>query len=57
MIVGRARSGRTSLFEKPTQGLDPVVSAVIDKLIVDLTERQRITSVISSSAIGFPALA
>lgn len=34
------------LFDEPTQGLDPVVSAVIDKLIVDLTERQRATSVI-----------
>jgi ABC-type transporter Mla maintaining outer membrane lipid asymmetry ATPase subunit MlaF len=45
------------LFEEPPQGLDPVVSAVIDKLIVDFTERQRVTSVISSSAIGFPAVA
>lgn len=34
------------LFDEPTQGLDPVVSAVIDKLIIDLTERQRVTSVI-----------
>jgi phospholipid/cholesterol/gamma-HCH transport system ATP-binding protein len=34
------------LFDEPTQGLDPVVSAVIDKLIVDLTGRQRVTSVI-----------
>jgi phospholipid/cholesterol/gamma-HCH transport system ATP-binding protein len=34
------------LFDEPTQGLDPVVSAVIDKLIVDLTERQKATSVI-----------
>ena len=34
------------LFDEPTQGLDPVVSAVIDKLIVDLTERQKATSII-----------
>jgi phospholipid/cholesterol/gamma-HCH transport system ATP-binding protein len=34
------------LFDEPTQGLDPVVSAVVDKLIVDLTQRQRVTSVI-----------
>ena len=34
------------LFDEPTQGLDPVVSAVIDKLTVDLTERQKTTSVI-----------
>ena len=34
------------LFDEPTQGLDPVVSAVIDKLIVDLTERSRVTSII-----------
>ena len=33
------------LFDEPTQGLDPVVSAVIDKLIVDLTERQKATSI------------
>ena len=34
------------LFDEPTQGLDPVVSAVIDELIVGLTERSRVTSVI-----------
>ncbi|HJT79871.1 MAG TPA: ATP-binding cassette domain-containing protein, partial [Chthoniobacterales bacterium] len=34
------------LFDEPTQGLDPVVSAVIDKLIVDLTERSNVTSII-----------
>lgn len=34
------------LFDEPTQGLDPVVSAVIDKLIVDLTERSGVTSII-----------
>ena len=34
------------LFDEPTQGLDPVVSAVIDKLIVALTERSKVTSII-----------
>ena len=34
------------LFDEPTQGLDPVVAAVIDHLIVDLTERQKTTSII-----------
>ncbi len=34
------------LFDEPTQGLDPVVSAVIDELIIDLTERSRVTSII-----------
>jgi phospholipid/cholesterol/gamma-HCH transport system ATP-binding protein len=34
------------LFDEPTQGLDPVVSAVIDKLIVDLTDRSKVTSVV-----------
>jgi phospholipid/cholesterol/gamma-HCH transport system ATP-binding protein len=34
------------LFDEPTQGLDPVVSAVIDELIVNLTERSKVTSII-----------
>jgi phospholipid/cholesterol/gamma-HCH transport system ATP-binding protein len=34
------------LFDEPTQGLDPVVSAVIDHLIVGLTERQKVTCII-----------
>ena len=34
------------LFDEPTQGLDPVVSAVIDKLIIDLTARSKVTSII-----------
>jgi phospholipid/cholesterol/gamma-HCH transport system ATP-binding protein len=34
------------LFDEPTQGLDPVISAVIDKLIVNLTERSKVTSII-----------
>ena len=34
------------LFDEPTQGLDPVISAVIDELIVDLTKRSNVTSII-----------
>jgi len=34
------------LFDEPTQGLDPVVSAVIDELIIDLTARSKVTSII-----------
>lgn len=34
------------LFDEPTQGLDPVVSAVIDKLIINLTQRSKVTSII-----------
>jgi phospholipid/cholesterol/gamma-HCH transport system ATP-binding protein len=34
------------LFDEPTQGLDPVIGALIDELIIDLTERTRVTSII-----------
>lgn len=34
------------LFDEPTAGLDPVVSAVIDQLIVALSEKSKTTSVI-----------
>ena len=34
------------LFDEPTAGLDPVISAVIDELIIDLTERTKVTSII-----------
>lgn len=34
------------LFDEPTQGLDPVIGALIDKLIIDLTERTKATSII-----------
>ena len=34
------------LFDEPTAGLDPVVSAVIDELIVSLSEKSKVTSVI-----------
>ncbi|MDQ2869084.1 MAG: ATP-binding cassette domain-containing protein [Verrucomicrobiota bacterium] len=34
------------LFDEPTAGLDPVVAAVIDKLIIDLTARSKVTSIV-----------
>lgn len=34
------------LFDEPTAGLDPVVSAVIDQLIATLSEKSKVTSVI-----------
>jgi phospholipid/cholesterol/gamma-HCH transport system ATP-binding protein len=34
------------LFDEPTQGLDPVIGALIDELIIDLTERTKTTSII-----------
>ena len=34
------------LFDEPSAGLDPVISSVIDELIISLTERSQVTSVI-----------
>lgn len=34
------------LFDEPTAGLDPVISAVIDELIINLTEKTGTTSII-----------
>jgi phospholipid/cholesterol/gamma-HCH transport system ATP-binding protein len=34
------------LFDEPTAGLDPITAAEIGKLIVDLKERRKITSVV-----------
>ena len=34
------------LFDEPTQGLDPVIAALIDELIINLTERTKTTSII-----------
>jgi phospholipid/cholesterol/gamma-HCH transport system ATP-binding protein len=34
------------LFDEPTQGLDPVIGALIDQLIINLTERTNTTSII-----------
>src|ERR1044071_7564237 len=34
------------LFDEPTAGLDPVISSVIDELIISLTEQHKVTSII-----------
>ena len=34
------------LFDEPSAGLDPVISSVIDELIISLSEKQKVTSVI-----------
>ena len=34
------------LFDEPTQGLDPVIGALIDELIINLTERANTTSIV-----------
>jgi phospholipid/cholesterol/gamma-HCH transport system ATP-binding protein len=34
------------LFDEPSAGLDPVISSVIDELIITLTEKSKVTSVI-----------
>jgi phospholipid/cholesterol/gamma-HCH transport system ATP-binding protein len=34
------------LFDEPTQGLDPVIGALIDELIIDLTKRTKTTWII-----------
>jgi len=34
------------LFDEPTQGLDPVIGALIDELVINLTERTHTTSII-----------
>lgn len=34
------------LFDEPTAGLDPVISSVIDELIINLTDQQKVTSII-----------
>jgi phospholipid/cholesterol/gamma-HCH transport system ATP-binding protein len=34
------------LFDEPSAGLDPVISSVIDELIISLSEQSQVTSVI-----------
>jgi phospholipid/cholesterol/gamma-HCH transport system ATP-binding protein len=34
------------LFDEPTAGLDPVIASVIDELIISLSERSKVTSII-----------
>ncbi|HXA10180.1 MAG TPA: ATP-binding cassette domain-containing protein [Chthoniobacterales bacterium] len=40
------------LFDEPSAGLDPVISSVIDELIISLTERSKVTSVIVTHEMG-----
>jgi len=40
------------LFDEPTQGLDPVIGALIDELIINLTERTKTTSIIVTHLMG-----
>jgi phospholipid/cholesterol/gamma-HCH transport system ATP-binding protein len=40
------------LFDEPTAGLDPVISSVIDELIINLTEKGKVTSVIVTHEMG-----
>lgn len=40
------------LFDEPSAGLDPVISSVIDELIIDLTEKSKVTSVIVTHEMG-----
>jgi phospholipid/cholesterol/gamma-HCH transport system ATP-binding protein len=40
------------LFDEPSAGLDPVIASVIDELIIDLTEKSRVTSIIVTHEMG-----
>ena len=40
------------LFDEPSAGLDPVISSVIDELIIDLTEKSKVTSIIVTHDMG-----
>lgn len=40
------------LFDEPTAGLDPVISSVIDELIINLTEHSHVTSIIVTHEMG-----
>jgi phospholipid/cholesterol/gamma-HCH transport system ATP-binding protein len=40
------------LFDEPTTGLDPVISSVIDELIINLSEKSKTTSIIVTHDIA-----
>jgi phospholipid/cholesterol/gamma-HCH transport system ATP-binding protein len=40
------------LFDEPSAGLDPVIASVIDELIIDLTEKSKVTSIIVTHEMG-----
>ena len=40
------------LFDEPSAGLDPVITAVIDELIINLTEKSKVTSIIVTHDMG-----
>ena len=40
------------LFDEPSAGLDPVISSVIDELIISLTEKSKVTSIIVTHEMG-----
>jgi phospholipid/cholesterol/gamma-HCH transport system ATP-binding protein len=40
------------LFDEPTAGLDPVISSVIDELIISLTDNTKVTSIIVTHEMG-----
>src|SRR5947207_10001489 len=40
------------LFDEPSAGLDPVISSVIDELIINLTKKSNVTSVIVTHDMG-----
>lgn len=40
------------LFDEPSAGLDPVISSVIDELIINLTEKSNVTSIIVTHDMG-----
>ncbi len=40
------------LFDEPSAGLDPVIASVIDELIINLTEKSQVTSIIVTHEMG-----
>jgi phospholipid/cholesterol/gamma-HCH transport system ATP-binding protein len=40
------------LFDEPSMGLDPVIASVIDELIINLTEKSKVTSITVTHEMG-----